>query len=118
MLREDEQWLRLLDVDAALSARTYNSTRASVTIAISDSLFPANCGTWEVSSAGARRSTVSDDKADLVTTINGVSAAYMGGTAWHDLWVGGVVHQQRDGALAEADVLFASRPLPRCGSFF
>lgn len=118
MLREDEQWLRLLDVDAALTARTYNSARGAVTIAISDSLFPANCGTWEVSSSGATRSKVSAEKADLVTTINGVSAAYMGGTAWHDLWVGGAVQQQRAGALAVADVLFASRPLPRCGSFF
>ena len=117
-LRNDEQWLRLLDVDAALSGRTYNSARATVTIALSDPLFAANCGTWEISSSGAKRSTVSAEKADLVTTINGVSAAYMGGTAWHDLWVAGVVKQQRTGALAAADLLFASRPLPRCGTFF
>ncbi len=116
--RSDEQWLRLLDVDAALSARTYNSSRTVVTVAVSDALFPANCGTWELSSAGARRSDVAADAADLVTTINGVSAAYMGGTAWHDLWVAGVVHQRRDGAVADADVLFASHPLPRCGTFF
>jgi len=117
-MRHDEQWLRLLDVDVALSARTYNSTHATVTVAITDPLFPANCGTWEVSSAGARRSGVGAEKADLVTTINGVSAAYLGGTAWHDLCVGGVVQQQRPGALAEADLLFACHPLPRCGSFF
>lgn len=117
-MRHDEQWLRLLDVDCALSARTYNSTRARVTLAITDPLFPANCGTWEVTSAGSRRSDVSVEKADLVTTINGVSAAYLGGTAWHDLGVAGVVHQQQAGALASADMLFASRPLPRCGSFF
>lgn len=116
--RSDEQWLRLIDVDAALSARTYNSSSAVVTVAVSDPLFPANCGTWEISSAGARRSGVTADNADLATSINGVSAAYLGGTAWHDLWVGGVVHQQRAGALADADVLFASRPLPRCGTFF
>jgi len=118
--RHDEQWLRLLDVDAALSARRYNSARATVTVtvAITDPLFPANCDTWEVSPAGSRRSGASAEKADLVTTINGVSAAYLGGTSWHDLWVGGVVQQQRTGALAEADLLFASRPLPRCGTFF
>ena len=117
-MRHDEQWLRLLDVDGALSARTYNSTRATVTVAVTDPLFPANCGTWEVTSAGARRSGVRVEKADLATTINGVSAAYLGGTAWRDLWVGGVVQQQREGSLAEADQLFASRPLPRCGTFF
>ena len=118
LLRHDEQWLRLLDVNAALSARTYGPTRATVTIAITDPLLPANCGTWHVSSAGAQRSALSAEKADLVTSINGVSAAFLGGTAWHDLWVAGVVQQQRAGALMEADVLFASRPLPRCGSFF
>jgi len=117
-MRHDEQWLRLLDVDAALSARTYNATSAAVTVAVTDPWFPANCGTWEVSSAGARRSGVSGENADLVTTINGASAAYLGGTAWHDLWVGGVVQQQRSGAVADADLLFASRPLPRCGTFF
>ena len=117
-VRHDEQWLRLLDVDAALSARTFNSTRATVTLAITDSLFPTNCGTWEVSSGGVRRSSVSTEKADLATTINGISAAYLGGTAWRDLWVGNVVQEQRVGAIAEADVLFASRPLPRCGTFF
>lgn len=116
--RSDEQWLRLLDVDTALSARTYNFASAVVTVAVTDALFPANCGTWEISSAGATRSDLTADDADLVTTINGVSAAYLGGTAWRDLWVGGVVHQQRDGAVSDADVLFASRPLPRCGTFF
>lgn len=117
-LRYDEQWLRLLDVDVALTSRTYNASRATVTIAITDPLFDTNSGTWQVSSAGAQRSTVPAEKADLVTTINGVSAAYLGGTAWRDLWVAGVVQQHRAGALAAADLLFASRPLPRCGSFF
>ena len=117
-LRYDEQWLRLLDVDAALSSRTYNPTRATVTIAVTDPLFAANCGTWQVSSSGAQRSAVSSEKADLVTTINGISAAYLGGTAWRDLWVAGVVQQQHAGALVTADMLFASRPSPRCGSFF
>lgn len=117
-LRSDEQWLRVLDVDAALTARAYNPVRGSVTIAVADSLFAGNNGTWEVSSSGAQRSSVSAEKADLVTTINGVSAAYMGGAAWRDLWVAGVVQEQREGALATADQLFVSIPLPRCGTFF
>ncbi len=63
-------------------------------------------------------STAADDTADLSTTIVGVSSAYLGGTAWWDLWVGGMVEQRRDGAIADADTLFASHPMPRCGSFF
>ena len=117
--RFDEQWVRLLDVDAALRTRTYNPSSAAVTIAVVDPLFTANCGTWRVTGEGAEQvSTAAEDGADLSTTITGVSAAYLGGTAWWDLWVGGAVEQRRHGAVADADTLFASHPMPRCGSFF
>lgn len=116
--RHDEQWLRLLDVDAALRARTYGAAAGAVTVAVVDPAFPANDGTWRIAAAGAERVATAADDADLQTDINGLSAAYLGGTAWHDLLVGGRVRQQRAGAIATADLLFASRPLPRCGSFF
>lgn len=118
-IRTDEQWLRLLRVDDALTARTYNPASGAVTIAVTDPMFPANTGTWRVSADGAAR--VADhatDDSDLLATINGISAAYMGGTSWHDVLVSGHVEQRHVGALAMADVLFASRPFPRCGSFF
>ena len=116
--RYDEQWLRLLDVHASLAARTYGPAASAVTIAVTDPMFPQNNGCWRVSAEGAERVRVGAEAADLETDINGISAAYLGGTAWHDLLVGGQVQQQRAGAVADADALFASRPLPRCGSFF
>ena len=116
-VRADEQWLRLLDVDAALTARTYQPVDASVTIGVTDPLFPENTGTWRVSAAGAERAPAGTP-ADLTTTINGISAAYLGGTAWHALWVGGHVQEVRPGAVRTADNLFAVTPLPRCGTFF
>lgn len=117
-LRWDEQWLRLLDVPAALAARTFHAAAGEVTIAVSDPLFPDNDGTWRVSAAGAARVGVAAHDADLVTDIGGLSAAYMGGTAWYELAIAGRVTEQTTGALATADGLFASRPLPRCGSHF
>jgi hypothetical protein len=57
-------------------------------------------------------------EADLSTTINGLSSAYLGGTAWAELLMSSEVQQHRPGAVASADLLFASRPLPRCGTFF
>lgn len=118
--RVDEQWLRLLDVDAALTARTYNASRNSITVAVTDPLLSGNDGIWRVTADGAERlsGSATAEAADLVTTINGLSAGYLGGTTWHELWVAGVVRQQRAGAVADADVLFASRPLPRCGTFY
>lgn len=117
--RMDEQWLRLLDVDAALQTRTYNPASSTVTISVTDPLFAANTGTWRVTADGASRiADTARDDADLSTTINGISAAYLGGTAWWDVLVAGKVEERRSGAIREADTLFASHPLPRCGSFF
>ena len=117
-LRYDEQWLRVLDADAALRARTYAAAADAVTIAVTDPLFEHNNGVWRVSATGAERVSLTPAEADLATTINGLSAAYLGGTAWSDLHVCSQVLQQHPGAVATADLLFASRPLPRCGTFF
>ena len=118
-LRLDEQWLRLLDVDAALRARAYNAASGAVTVAVTDPLFEANTGTWRIAADGVERvSTTALDDAQLATTIGGISAVYMGGTAWNDMWASGQVQQRHNGAVATADVLFASRPQPRCGTFF
>lgn len=117
--RSDEQWVRLLDVDAALRARTYNAAHGAVTVAIGDPLLAGNDGVWRVSADGAERlDHAPADGADLVTTINGISGAYLGGPTWHELWAAGVVEEHRLGAIGVADLLFAARPQPRCGTFF
>ena len=117
-LRYDEQWVRVLDVHAALTARTYGAAAEAVTIAVADPMFDHNTGVWRVSAAGAERVTLTAADADLSTTINGLSAAYLGGTSWAELLMSSQVQQRRSGAIATADLLLASRPLPRCGTFF
>jgi predicted acetyltransferase len=111
----DEQWLRLLDVDVALGTRTYNSTDRTVTIMVRDPLLANNSGTWQVDAHGAFRS---HNEPDLIVGIETISAAYMGGTPWWALHAAGYVREQRPGAVGDADNLFASRPMPYCGSFF
>lgn len=93
--RNDEQWLRLLDVDAALVARTYNGDDAGhhrdhrPDVRAQQRHVARRCRRCRrVAGAAA-------DDADLATDINGISAAYMGSTAWHDLLVGGHVQQRR-----------------------
>jgi predicted acetyltransferase len=113
-LLDDEQWVRLLDVGSALAARTYNPASASVTIAVSDPLIPGNNATWRVCAEGA---AATFDAADLSVDIATLPAAYLGGTSWHTLWSRGSVVAE-PAAVALADTLFASRPLPFCGSFF
>jgi len=112
---DDEQWVRLVDVDSALSARTYNDANGSVTIGVTDKQVASNNGTWTVDAGGARRA---EGDADLAVDISVLSAAYLGGTGWHTLASAGNVDVRNDKAIAVADNLFASRPLPFSGSFF
>ncbi len=112
---DDEQWVRLVDVDAALRARTYNAAAGAVTIAVTDPHVPRNDGTWRVDARGATRT---DEPANLRTDVAALSAAYLGGTSWHMLAATGRVVVIDPTAIALADTLFASRPLPFCGSFF
>ena len=62
----DEQWVRLLDVDAALTARTYGPCSTTVTIAVTDPLIEDNNDRWAISAGGAKRTS---DPADLIVDI-------------------------------------------------
>jgi predicted acetyltransferase len=112
---DDEQWIRIVDVDAALAARTYNDVNGSVTIAVSDPTVAANNATWTVDATGARQTA---EENDLTVGISTLSAVYMGGIAWHTLAATGSVVVHNEKAIAVADNLFATRPLPFSGSFF
>lgn len=112
---QDEQWLRLIDVDAALGGRTYNAASGSVAIQVSDPVIPSNNGTWRISAGGAERTA---DAPDLRVGIETISAAYLGGPSWAGLAGAGAVELLDSTAIATADTLFASRPLPYCGTFF
>ncbi len=120
----DEQWLRLVDVDAALSARSYGpSTGDGIVVAVSDPLIDGNNGRWRISGDGAHRT---DEPADLVADIDAISAQYLGGMSWlADAAVGRVRPGNASGgdeafhaALTDADRLFTVKPLPFCGTFF
>ncbi len=112
--RFDEQWVRILDVDAALSQRNYGPVDAAVSITVDDPMFPANCGTWEVSAGGA---TGVDTTADVTVDIGTLSAAYLGAVSWHDLATIGALSTNED-VLDRLDALFAVRPTPFCGTMY
>lgn len=116
---EDEQWLRIIDVDAALGARAYRPATGAVTVAVTDPLIDANTGTWQISADGAERtSEAADDAAELVTDINGLSATYLGGVSWGHLVASGTARAAVTEAIEIADVLMGSSRRPFCGSFF
>ncbi len=112
--RLDEQWLRILDVDVALSARTYGPGRDTVNVRVHDPMFASNTGTWAISADGAQRN---DGPADVEVDVGALSAAYLGGVSWHDLAVSNAV-TATDDELSVLDALFTSRPTPFCGTFY
>ena len=110
--RLDDQWVRILDVDGALSTRTYGPVDSTVVIAVDDPMFADNCGSWSLSSAGAVRTTA---PADVAVGIETLSAAYLGAVSWTDLAAIGGVTASRE-LLGRLDALFAVRPTPFCGT--
>ncbi|MFV0452428.1 MAG: GNAT family N-acetyltransferase [Propioniciclava sp.] len=121
----DEQWVRLVDVDAALTARRYASGSGDpLVIAVTDPLLDRNERTWRIGPEGA---DLTDGPPDLVLDIDALSALYLGGMSWtNEAAVGRIrpgVGLAGDAAhfverLREGHRLFATEPLPYCGTFF
>jgi predicted acetyltransferase len=110
--RLDDQWVRILDVDAALAVRAYGASSDNVTIGVDDPMFPANTGAWTVSASGAART---DRPADVNVDIATLSAAYLGAVPWHDLASIGAASAGAE-VLHRLDTLFAVHPTPFCGT--
>ena len=118
MKLQDQLWLRVIDVSGALSARTYGRA-GKLIIDVADP-FLGRGGRFEIDSSESGEATCKPSRrsADLEMTITDLGAAYLGGASFAALAAAGRVTEQRAGALARADQLFASHPLPWCGTFF
>ena len=110
--RFDDQWLRILDVDTALAARTYGPASSRVTIDVSDPMFPTNTDAWTISATGTQRT---DQAADVQVDIGALSAAYLGMVSWRDLASIGALDASEQ-SLTQLDALFGVRPTPFCGT--
>ena len=107
----DMGYVRLVDVGAALAARTYQ-TPVDVVLEVADAFCPWNAGRWRLTGdakgASCERTT---DAAELTLTVRELGAAYLGGVSLGSLARAGRVGELRPGALAEASVAFGS-PVP------
>ena len=110
----DGLWLRLVDVEAALSARTY-APGAPVRLQVLDDFCPWNAGTYEVGESGSRRT---GGEPDVVLPADALGACYLGGTRFTALARAGGVEERTPGAAARADALFASDVAPWCPFHF
>ncbi|MGJ9412293.1 GNAT family N-acetyltransferase [Aeromicrobium sp. CF4.19] len=110
----DHLWVRVLDVPAALSARTYLSPGRLV-LTVSDPLGHA-AGTWalDVSPDGTATVTASTDPAEATMTVNALGALYLGGVPARTLAAAGSLH----GDVDRVDAIFRSPVAPYLSIWF
>jgi predicted acetyltransferase len=110
----DETWLRVVDVEKALSARQYDGD-GDVTVAVSDPLLPENSITVAITGDGAEQT---DRHPQLRVGVAGLATVLLGGATWRSLAVAGLAHAENPSLLAAAERLFAVREAPHAGFFF
>jgi predicted acetyltransferase len=115
----DFVWTRPLDIPAALGSRTYAS-EGRVTIEVHDGFRPGGAadGVFTIEGGPAGASVARGGTADLACDVRELSAAWMGGVRWSELAAAGLVEERSPGALATADQMFASTPLPFAFTWF
>lgn len=114
---EDETWLRLADVPAALAARRFGAfaTAGPVVIEVRDALLPANSGRYVLGAGPARPVT---EPAELTMDVDVLAQLYLGDLAPSASAAAGRIEVAKSDALAAADRLFAVGGSPWCGTFF
>jgi predicted acetyltransferase len=110
----DGLWLRLVDVEAGLAARSY-PPGPPVRVRVHDDFCPWNTGTHEVGEGGCGRTT---DEPDLVLPADALGACFLGGNRFTTLARAGRVEERTTGAARRADVLFAADREPWCPFHF
>lgn len=110
----DETWLRLVDVEAALAARTYSDT-APLVIEVADDLLSHNAARFTVGPDKVRRTRSAPD---VSLDVAGLATIYLGGNTWTQLARAGLVSAHSAGAISTADALFFTGAQPFAGTSF
>jgi predicted acetyltransferase len=110
----DGLFVRLLDVDAALSARTY-TTAVDLVLELDDPFCPWNSGRHRLRDG---RCEPTDSPADLALGAEALGAIYLGGTPLTALAAAGRARELRPGALIEATTAFRGAVEPWCPEIF
>jgi predicted acetyltransferase len=109
----DGLWLRFVDLEASLRARSY-ATDDSVVIEIRDELCAWNEGRWRVGSSIER----TDDAPELELDVRDLASVYLGAFDFHWLARAQRVRELRSGALERATLLFRTSRPPFCPEEF
>jgi predicted acetyltransferase len=111
---QDGIWLRLVDVESALRARSFASSEQLV-LEVADSFCPWNEGCYRIEEGEISRA---GGEADLRLDVRELASVFMGGFSFAQLAGAGLVEELRPGGIACADRLFTSSPAPWCPEMF
>ena len=98
----DSLWVRLVDLPAALQARTW-SAPCDVVVEVEDTAAPWNVGAWRVHADAAGEATVertTTAEPDVRLPVSALGGAYLGGGNLLALHRAGLVAERRPGAVA------------------
>ncbi|MEV4265880.1 GNAT family N-acetyltransferase [Kribbella sp. NPDC049584] len=106
----DNLWLRILDVQGALEARTYAATN-SLVLDVSDDLFGS--GRWRLDAApDGATCTATDQTADLSLGIAELGSLYLGGVRASELSRAGRIDEHSPGAVSRLDAVLRTEHAP------
>ena len=115
----DGLWVRLVDVGAALSARTFaggDGAPDAVVVEVADAFCPWNASRWRVGGPGGAERT--ERAPDLRCDVTALGSVYLGGFTWAQLARAFRVEELTAGSVARADRLFHTDTAPWCPYIF
>jgi len=114
----DALYVRLVDLPAALCARSYATTVDAV-IEVADPWCSWNAGRWRLTADGADVGCRRVDAApDVSLDVRELGACYLGGTSLHALADAGLVTEHTPGSVASLSTAFRHEPAPWCPFVF
>jgi predicted acetyltransferase len=108
---EESVWLRLVDVAAALRARSW-AQEEDIVLAVTDSFCPWNEGSYRLDGS------TTTEAVDLRLDVRDLGAAFLGGFTFSELRRAGRVEELVPGALHRADGAFRTDRAPWCPEIF
>jgi predicted acetyltransferase len=110
----DGIWVRLLDLPAAMAARSF-AGEGEVVVELTDGFRPENAGRWRIGGGGAERT---DAAAGLALDVSGLGSVYLGGFSFAELVRASRARELEHGAAERADALFRTTAEPWCAEVF
>jgi predicted acetyltransferase len=110
----DGLWVRLVDVGAALSGRSY-AADGEVVFEVADEFMPDNAGRWKLVDGNATRT---DDDADIQLDVRDLGSVFLGGFTFAELQRGLRIRELRKDAIERADAMFRTDRAPWCPEIF